>query len=65
MDSDDFDGDLNSGTDSDGNVYFVLSKLSSVKDITSIRLKWDASYDTDDYDDDNAYKTFDTTLNLN
>ena len=28
MDSDDFDGDLNSGTDSDGNVYFVLSKLS-------------------------------------
>ena len=65
MDSDDFDGDLNSGTDSDGNLYFVLSKLSSVKDITSIRLKWDASYDTDDYDDDNAYKTFDTTLNLN
>ncbi|ASG80303.1 DUF805 domain-containing protein [Lactiplantibacillus pentosus] len=65
MDSDDFDGDLNSGTDTDGNLYFELSKLSSVKDITSIRLKWDASYDTDDYDDDNDFKTYDATLNLN
>ncbi|WP_434432676.1 DUF805 domain-containing protein [Lactiplantibacillus paraplantarum] len=64
-DSDDFDGDLNSGTDSDGNLYFILPKLSSVKNITSVRLKWDASYDTDDYDDDNDFKTFDATLNLN
>ncbi|WP_048000873.1 DUF805 domain-containing protein [Lactiplantibacillus herbarum] len=65
IDSDDFDGDLNKGTDADGNLYFILPKLSTVESITSIRLKWDANYDTDNYDDDNAYKTFDTSLNLN
>ncbi|CAM3117216.1 DUF805 domain-containing protein [Lactiplantibacillus plajomi] len=64
-DSDDFDGDLNSGTNSDGDVYFLLPKLAKVSDITSVRLKWDASYETDDYDDDNDFKTFDTTINLN
>ena len=65
FDSDDFDGDLNSGTNADGNLYFILPKLSSIKDLTSIRLKWDSSYDTDDYDDDNDFKTFDATINLN
>ncbi|KRO27647.1 hypothetical protein DY78_GL003065 [Lactiplantibacillus fabifermentans DSM 21115] len=64
-DSDDFDGELNSGTDSNGDLYFILPKLSSVKNITSVRLKWDADYDTDDYEDDNAFKTFDATINLN
>lgn len=65
MDSDDFDGDLNSGIDFDGNLYFVLLKLFSVKDIISICLKWDVSYDIDDYDDDNVYKIFDIMFNLN
>ncbi|PTM21377.1 hypothetical protein DA798_10435 [Lactobacillus sp. PFC-70] len=65
LDSDDFDGDLNSGTNSDGNVYFLLPQLDNVSDLTSIRVKWDASYETDDYDDDNDFKTFDATINLN
>ncbi|KJW12781.1 DUF805 domain-containing protein [Levilactobacillus spicheri] len=64
-DSDDFDGDLNSGTESDGYLYYVIPNLSDVSDITQIRLKWDAYYDTDDIDDDNDYKTFDATINLN
>jgi len=64
-DSDDFDGELDSGTQTDGNVYFLLPKLDDVSDLTSIRLKWSADYDTDDMDDDDAYKDFDATLQLN
>jgi len=64
-DSDDFDGELDSGTQSDGNVYFLLPTLDDVSDLSSIRLKWSADYDTDDYDDDNAYKDFDVTVQLN
>ncbi|MFC6274863.1 DUF805 domain-containing protein [Levilactobacillus tangyuanensis] len=64
LDSDDFDGDLNSGTQSDGDLYFLLPTLDDVSDLSSIRLKWDASYDTDDYDDDNDFKNFDATINL-
>lgn len=63
-DSDNFDGELNSGTDADGYVYFLVPKMDSADGLTSIRLKWDAYYDTDDYDDDNSDKTFDTTINL-
>ncbi|WP_156470485.1 DUF805 domain-containing protein [Levilactobacillus senmaizukei] len=64
LDSDDFDGDLNSGTKSDGNLYFLLPTLDKVSDLSSIRLKWDANYETDDYDDDNDFKSFDATINL-
>lgn len=64
-DSDDFDGELDSGTQSDGYIYFLLPKLKDVSDLSSIRLKWSADYDTDDYDDDDAYKDFDVTVQLN
>jgi len=64
-DSDDFDGDLDSGTQSDGNIYFLLPTLDDISDLSSIRLKWSANYDTDDYDDDNSYKDFDVTIQLN
>lgn len=64
FDSDDFDGDLNSGADSKGNVYFLLPKLSSVSDLHTLRLKFDSNYDTDDYDDDNSSHTYDVTVKL-
>ncbi|ARN90035.1 DUF805 domain-containing protein [Levilactobacillus brevis] len=64
-DSDDFDGDLDSGTQTDGNIYFLLPSLDEISDLSDIRLKWSADYDTDDYDDDNDYKDFDVTLQLN
>ncbi|WP_125574385.1 DUF805 domain-containing protein [Levilactobacillus huananensis] len=63
--SDTFDGDLNKGTSQAGNVYFLLPNLKSAASITSIRLKWDAFYDTNDENDNDFAKNFDTTLKLN
>ncbi|MBU7003877.1 DUF4352 domain-containing protein [Pediococcus pentosaceus] len=63
-DSDDFDGDLNSGAHSDGNVYFLLPKLDSVSSLKTLRLKFTSDYDTDDYDDDNSNHSYDVTVNL-
>lgn len=62
--SDDFDGDINQGATKSGNVIYTLKTLNNVKDITSLRLKWDADYDTDNYEDENANKTYDITVNL-
>ncbi|WP_261809574.1 hypothetical protein [Levilactobacillus humaensis] len=38
--------------------------FKSAASITSIRLKWDAFYNTDDENDNNFAKNFDTTLKL-
>lgn len=62
--SDDFDGDINKGAEKSGNVVYTLKSLDKVSDIKSLRLKWDASYDTDDIDDNNSNKTYDITVNL-
>jgi hypothetical protein len=59
-----FDGDLNSGAHSDGNVYFLLPKLDAVSSLHTLRLKFDASYETEDFDDDNSMHTYDVTINL-
>ncbi|WP_157054393.1 DUF4352 domain-containing protein [Levilactobacillus paucivorans] len=64
FDSDSFDGSLNSGTHSDGNIYFLIPKLNDVSDISSIRLKWLAYYETDNIDDDNSHKDFDVSIHL-
>lgn len=63
--SDDFDGEISKGATQTGNVVFILKKMTDVNTIKSIRLKWDADYDTDNYDDDNSSKTYDITINLN
>lgn len=63
-DSDDFDGDLNSGAHTDGDVYFLLPKLDSVSSLKTLRLKFTSDYDTDDYDDDNSDHSYDVTVNL-
>lgn len=62
--SDNFDGDINSGATKSGNVIYMLKTLDDVKNLTSLRLKWHASYETDDYEDENAYKDYDITINL-
>lgn len=63
--SDDFDGQISKGATQTGNVVFVIKKMDNVNSVKSIRLKWDADYDTDNYDDDNFSKTYDVTMNLN
>lgn len=63
--SDDFDGEIAKGAKKSGNVLFTLTTLNNPKDLKNIRLKWDADYETDNMDDDNAYKTYDITIDLN
>ncbi|APX72040.1 hypothetical protein M5C72_02540 [Companilactobacillus allii] len=62
--SDNFDGQIAKNAKKSGNVMFTLTTLDNPKDLKNIRLKWDADYDTDNMDDDNAYKTYDITINL-
>lgn len=64
-DSDDFDGDIAKGVSKDGNVAFELPKMQDPKAIKTLRLKWDANYNTDDMSDENSSKTYDVTINLN
>ena len=42
-----------------------IEKLANVNDMKTLRLKFDGSYDTDDYEDENAQYDYDITLNLN
>jgi type II secretory pathway pseudopilin PulG len=62
--SDDFDGEINKGATKSGNVIYTLKTLKNVKDIKNLRLKWDANYETDNYEDDNSDHTYDITVNL-
>lgn len=63
-DSDDFDGALDSGTETEGNVYFYVPKMKVASEIRTVRIKWSADYDTDDYEDENFSHDFDATINL-
>ncbi|MCI1985281.1 MAG: DUF4352 domain-containing protein [Lactobacillus sp.] len=63
-DTDNFDGDLGKGVTKDGTVRFELPKLTDAKSIKTLRLKWSGNYDTDDVDDDGAYKDYDATITL-
>lgn len=63
--SDSFDDEIAKGATKSGNVLFALTKLDNPKDLKTLRLKWDANYDTDNYDDDNSSHTYDVTVNLN
>ncbi|MFT9039507.1 hypothetical protein [Schleiferilactobacillus harbinensis] len=63
-DSDDFDGAIAKGVTKDGYVAWELPKMDDPKAIKTLRVKFDANYDTDDMDDDNSSKTYDFTINL-
>lgn len=58
-------GEIANGVDKSGDVVFPIEKLSTVSDIKSLRYKFSASYDTDDYDDENYNHDYDMTINLN
>ncbi len=56
------DGDINSGVTKSGYVYYEIPDLKSARAITTFRLQWDMSYETNDDSDENWYKTFDISL---
>ena len=60
-----FAGDLMKGTKTSGYAAYPLKELNDVNDIKSLRINFRASYETDNYDDDNSNHTYDITLNLN
>lgn len=60
-----FAGDLMKGTKTSGYAAYPLKELNDVNDIKSLRINFSASYETDNYDDDNSNHTYDFTLNLN
>lgn len=62
--SESWDGEIAKDATKDGWVSFPVKDLDSVTDLTSVRLKFSADYDTDDYEDDGAYQDYDLTLNL-
>lgn len=64
LNGEDFDGDIAKGVSRDGYVIWELEKMDNPKAIKTLRVKFDANYDTDDMDDDNSYKTYDFTINI-
>ncbi len=61
--SDSIGGEILSGVTKEGIVTFSVPKIEYVSNVSNIRLKWSASYDTENYDEDN-YKDFDVTFDL-
>lgn len=59
-----FAGDIMTGSKINGYAAYPLNNLENVDDINQIRLKFNASYSTDDYDDENAYHEYDLTIDL-
>lgn len=59
-----WDGEIAKGVTKDGWVSFPVKELDNVNALTSVRFKFSADYETDDYEDDGAYQDYDLTLNL-
>jgi hypothetical protein len=59
-----WDGEIAKDATKDGWISFPVKELNNVTDLTSIRLKFTADYDTDNYEDDAAYQDYDLTLDL-
>lgn len=59
-----WDGEIAKGATKDGWISFPIKELNDPTALTSLRLKFTADYDTDDYDDDGAYQDYDLTLEL-
>jgi hypothetical protein len=64
LNGEDFDGDIAKGVSRDGYVLWELEKMDDPKAIKTLRVKFDANYETDDMDDDNSDKTYDFTINI-
>lgn len=59
-----WDGEIASNATKDGWITFPIKNLNNISDLKSIRLKFDANYDTDDDDDENSSYDYDFTLTL-
>lgn len=59
-----WDGDIAKGATKEGDITVPVKDLASTTALTNIRFKFDGSYETDNYDDDNANKSYDITINL-
>ncbi|MCM2138939.1 hypothetical protein [Vagococcus fluvialis] len=57
-------GDIMQGVKKDGYSAYPLKKLTDINEISSLRLKINSSYDTDDFNDTNAYHDYDITIEL-
>lgn len=59
-----WDGDIAKGATKEGDITIPVKDLSSTSALTNIRFKFDGSYETDNYDDVNANKSYDITIDL-
>ncbi|WP_409022637.1 CD20-like domain-containing protein [Dellaglioa sp. P0083] len=62
--SETWDGDISKSAVKDGSVVIPVKSLKDVTSLTNIRFKFDANYDTDDYDDSNSTHHYDLNLKL-
>jgi hypothetical protein len=61
---DSWDGDMMAGAKKDGWGIYPTKQLADPESVTNLRIQIDSSYETDNYDDDNAYHTYDVSLQL-
>lgn len=59
-----WDGDLMKGAKKEGYAAYELKKLDNVESVKNIRFTFNANYDTDDFDDNNAFHDYDMTIDL-
>lgn len=62
--TDSWDGALMKGTNRDGWGIYPLSKLENANQLKNLRTSFNANYDTDNVDDDNANHDYDISLQL-
>ncbi|RHW51397.1 hypothetical protein DS831_04505 [Bombilactobacillus bombi] len=58
-------GDIAKDATKTGDVIIPVEKLNKTDQFKSLRYKFNSSYDTDDYDDENANHDYDITIQLN
>lgn len=61
--SDNIGGEILQGVTKEGAVIYSVKNIEDVAAVKDIRLKWSASYDTENWDED-YYKDFDVTFDL-
>lgn len=60
-----WDGEIAANAKKTGTVTVPISSLDSADVINNFRLKFDADYETEDYDDDNSNHEYDISIDLN
>lgn len=63
--SESWDGEIAANAKKTGDITIPVSELASTSSINNLRFKFDADYETDDYDDENYTHDYDVSLDLN